>query len=418
MRQQPLTPFNQSRESALETLSNLKQAMDASVIFAVTDANGIIIDVNDMFCSISQYSRQELLGQDHRIINSGLHPKTFFKELWATITQGQIWRGEIRNRAKDGSFYWVDTTIVPFLDAESQKPYQYIAVRNDITYMKKVEEALRLLNDQLELKVQERTMALEKAYQENLVALNRLREEESMRETFISALTHDMRTPLVAEHRAFELLKAHHEPLPEKLQGLIDRLIINNEDLLSMVNKFLEIYQYEAGRLQLYIETVSIGDVIIHCLEKLQPLADAKSIVLRAELPQETVHIEGDSDQLVRLLTNLLGNAIQHNPAGSEVVVRIGLVGQQVEILVSDNGPGIDPDKLPHLFDRYFSMGQSRKKIGSGLGLSICRMIVKLHQGSIQVISNPSKGTTFKVILPLHQHLGSAAAELNDKEPL
>jgi PAS domain S-box-containing protein len=387
---------SRSAQSLLKQFADLKFALDEAAIVAITDAEGNITYVNDTFCKISKYSREELLGRNHRIINSGYHPQAFFQGMWAAIRKGRVWRGEIKNRAKDGTYYWVDTTIVPFVDEQTGQPSQYIAIRKDITYLKRIEDELRLLNEGLEKRVEERTCELENT-------IRQLKESERMRETFVSALTHDLRTPLIAERRALDLLDAQKAHLPEKVLSLTERLIRNNEDLLALVNKLLETYQYESGRMRLLLEPVSLHALVILCMDKLAPLAQVKQIELINRVSPELALIPADFQQVQRVFINLLGNAVENVQEKGRLEISAIDQGNVVQVTVADNGPGIPADVLPHLFDRYFLVQQNKKKIGSGLGLSICKAIVTLHGGTIQVESAPGQGTTFFITLPKQQ---------------
>ncbi len=130
------------RQQLVQELAMFKMGLDQAAIVAMTDAKGVITYANDLFCKVSGYSHDELIGQTHRLVNSGYHPPTYFRQMWRTIARGQVWRGEICNRTKDGSIYWVDTTLVPFLDKQG-KAFQYLAIRIDITARKLAEAALQ-----------------------------------------------------------------------------------------------------------------------------------------------------------------------------------------------------------------------------------------------------------------------------------
>src|SRR3954469_8872698 len=181
-------------------LADLKRALDHAAIVATTDVSGRITYVNDKFCEISGYSRDELLGADHRIINSSYHPKDFMRTLWRTIAQGQVWHGEIRNRAKDGHLYWVDTTIVPFLENRG-KPYQYIAIRADITSRKHAEEQL--------------------ARQAGLARVGQM----------AAVVAHEVRNPLAGIKGAMQILIGRRQPQDAELPVMRD--IVARIDALS-----------------------------------------------------------------------------------------------------------------------------------------------------------------------------------------
>ncbi|HEY8658747.1 MAG TPA: PAS domain S-box protein [Hanamia sp.] len=162
-------------KKSLKEISDYKYALDESSIVVITDQHGIINKVNDNFCKITKYTREELIGQDHRIFNSGYHTKEFIRDLWITINNGEVWKGEIKNKAKDGTYFWLDSTIVPFMN-EHGKPYQYVAIRSDVTKRKKLEDEIIKFNQELQKRVENKTMEVIDKEQQYRFLLQNMRE--------------------------------------------------------------------------------------------------------------------------------------------------------------------------------------------------------------------------------------------------
>ncbi len=224
-------------EKSLREITDYKYAIEESSIVAITDQKGIILHANDNFCKISKYSREELIGQDHRIVNSGFHSKEFIRNLWTTIANGKIWRGEIKNKAKDGTTYWVDTTIVPFLN-EKGKPYQYIAIRAEITERKRLEEFM-IANEELGFQIEEK----EKRAAELIIAnkeliFQNLEKEKRAAELIIANKELAFQSE-EKEKRAAELIVANDELLfqNQEKEKRASELIIANKELAFQSNE-------------------------------------------------------------------------------------------------------------------------------------------------------------------------------------
>jgi two-component system sensor histidine kinase/response regulator len=234
-----------------------------------------------------------------------------------------------------------------------------------------------------------------------------LQEDQRLRSTFISTLTHDLRTPLIAQKRVLELYEEFIDELPKEMGHLNTDLLRSNNHLLDMVNKLLETYQYEAGKIILHPECMSLYTLVEECVTDVQAWAAQKRITVVNDIDPALPEGAWDRDQLRRVFQNLIGNALENIQEGRRIVIRAQDVKPiaakpLLRIEVTDNGPGIHPEILPLLFSRYFTGDRRRQKIGSGLGLYICRMIIELHGGTIKADSEPGQGTTFIIELPWH----------------
>lgn len=374
--------MSQSRK----TLIDFKAALDAHAIVATTDAHGRITYVNDKFCAISKYSREELIGKDHRIINSGYHPKSFIREIWQTISGGKIWTGELRNCAKDGSIYWVDTTIVPFL-GDDGKPLQFIAIRADITERKLAEDDLRQTHAALSV-------------------ANAELEATRLKSEFLANMSHELRTPLNAILGLSEALReqTYGSLTPRQSQSL-DTIHSSGEHLLSLINDILDLSKIEAGKLELNLAQVNVSEFCESCLVFVRTQAMQKKIGVTFEHDDNVSQLSVDPRRLKQILVNLLTNAVKFTPSGGHVGLSVTAPkgDDVVRFTVWDTGIGIAIDDAAKLFRAFTQIesGLTRPQEGTGLGLALVAKLVELHGGSVTLESELGKGSRFIVTLPM-----------------
>lgn len=336
----------------------VKYALDQSAIVAITDTRGTIHYVNDKFCEISKYSREELLGQDHRIVNSGYHPKEFIRTLWVTIANGRIWRGEIRNRAKDGTIYWVDTTIVPFLD-DRGKPYQYMAIRYDITERKRSEELLR-----------------------EQAALARLGQ-------MAAVVAHEVKNPIAGIRGALQVI-ASRMAIESRDKSVMGDIIARLDGLNRIVQDLLIF----ARPRTVHAEPVDLTSLVMNTADLIN--RDPALAQFRVKVAGGEAVTQADGEQLQIVFHNVLMNAAQAMGGAGDVDVTVRQTSQGWTIVFADHGPGIPADVRDKAFEAFFTT----KHRGTGLGLPTARRIVEAHGGHIHIDTPANGGTTVSIVLP------------------
>jgi PAS domain S-box-containing protein len=369
---------DQQTANALRELSDVKAAIDQHAIVAITDSKGKITYVNDKFCDISKYPREELLGQDHRIINSDFHPKEFIRSIWQTISDGRVWKGEIKNKAKDGTFYWVDTTIVPYLGAKG-KPIQYIAIRADITGRKHFEQALQQTNVQLE-------NAKSTAEKANLA-----------KSDFLSSMSHELRSPLNAI-LGFAQLMESASPEPTATQAArIAQILQAGWYLLNLINEILDLAVIESGTVPLSKESVSLPELMSECRAMMEPQAQQRDIRMTFPRFDTPMFVRADRTRVKQILVNLLSNAIKYNREQGTVVVECTVSApERIRFSVKDTGAGLPPEKLAHLFQPFNRLGQEVGSVaGTGIGLVVSKRLAELMEGVLGVESTVGVGSVF-----------------------
>jgi PAS domain S-box-containing protein len=339
-------------------LADIDYAIEQSAIVATTDTAGRITYVNDKFCQISKYTRAELLGQDHRIINSGYHPKDFIRNLWVTIAGGRIWRGEIRNRAKDGTIYWVDTTIVPFLD-DRRKPYKYMAIRYEITERKRTEELLR-----------------------EQAALARLGQ-------MAAVVAHEVKNPIAGIRGALQVIGSRMAA-ESRDRSIVSDIIARLDALNGVVQDLLVFARPRELRLapvDLRALVASTADLIMR---------DPSMQGIRVKVSGVDAVVPADREQLQIVFHNILTNAAQAMGTAGDIDVEIRRSSEGWTLAFADHGPGMPPDVREKAFEAFFTT----KHRGTGLGLPTARRIVEAHGGQITIDVPAEGGTVISIALP------------------
>jgi len=348
---------------------NLRQA---AVVFdnmtegvMVTDAQGTIQSVNPAFCRITLYSRDDVMGRNPRLLQSGRHDRPFYEAMWAALVETGRWQGEIWNRRKNGELYpqWLNISAI---QDERGRTVNYIGVTWDVT----------------ELKASERK-----------------------KEEFMAAVSHELRTPLTSVLASLGMLmQGDGGPVSDRAQTLVKMAYSNSGRLVRLMGDILDIERLSAGEMRFEFKPLELMPLVEQTIESSRGLLERPDSEIRVDLVETLpgVRVNGDAERLMQALANLLSNAAKFSPPAGRVEIAVYRRGDRIRIAVSDHGPGISEAFRPEVFKKFARAGvpNMQHKGGIGLGLSIAREIVVKHGGRIDYESEPGVRTTFFIDLP------------------
>lgn len=346
-----LDESNEDLQITLRDLADLQKALNEATIFAITDRDDKILYVNDRFCNLYKYKREELIGKKHEILSSNFHPPSFFTHVWETIQNGEVWKGEILNQAKDGTKHWLDTTIVPFVDLNGER-YQHISIQYDITEKKTTEETLRKT------------------------------EKLSMIGELAAGIAHEIRNPLTTI-RGFVQLLAETENGRKFTNTIIEEI----ERINFIVNEFMILAKPHT----VYFSNCNLKNILSSAIQFLEPEALLKDVMIKSDLPPEDVFVTGEKNQLKQVFLNLIKNSIEAMPTGGRIYVSIETTVDNIIITIRDEGIGMEAGHVEKLGEPFFTT----KHDGNGLGLMVSYKIIENHKGTINVKSQRNQGTSF-----------------------
>ena len=399
-------------------LQQYVEAIESSNIVSRTDIDGIITFVNDEFCKISGYSREELIGQDHNIVRHPDVPASNFKRLWETILAKKTYKATVMNRAKDGSTFYVNTTIVPILD-EAGEIHEFVAIRYDVTRevklrmrLERQEKELEELNRNLEQRVRAQTRELSEL---NRRLEERVREEIAKNEEkqkmllwqsrfaslgqMMANIAHQWRQPLTELNLSLYNLKSAVEGGAGREE--IEEIYSESRRIIRSMSRTIDDFM-DFFRPNRETSTFTILDSLEDALALIRKALEKEGIEVRIE-GDRSLAVSGIHNELTQVLLNLFQNAKEAFEKSDETRrwLRIHLSRDErfAVITVEDNAGGIPPDSIERIFEPYFSTKHSSQ--GTGLGLFMSRMIVqKSFQGSIEAL-NSLRGALFVIKLPL-----------------
>jgi len=360
----------------------LKYAMNKHSIISIADLDGTITYANKKFRKISGYSNEELIGENHRIVNSGNTSKEYWQAMYRRIANGKTWHDEVLNQAKDGSLYWVDTSIIPIrASLDTGKIASYMSIRTDITARKEQEQRL--------IEATKEAEAATKA-----------------KSQFLANMSHEIRTPMNGVIGMTQLLQDTN--LNNEQQNYLNAIAHSSDNLLSIINDILDFSKLEFDAVTLEEISFNLEQTCLDCLEVISSNSHAKAIDYLFDYhPDVPRYFSGDPVRVRQMLLNLLSNANKFTKQGyirlTVLYIANNVGEEQLSIRVQDTGIGIKSNALNQLFEEFSQadVSTTRKYGGTGLGLSITKKLANLMLGTIDVHSQYQQGSTFTLTLPL-----------------
>jgi len=362
---------------ANETIQKLSKGIEQSPsTIVVTDAMGNIEYANPRFFEITGYTPEETIGQNPRILKSGEMSPESYKNMWKTISSGEVWRGEFHNRKKNGELFWESATIT-CIKNERGEITNYIAIKEDVSDRKQMEADL-------------------------IVAKERAEESDRLKSAFLANMSHEIRTPLNSIIGFSELL-AYSDFDDQQKKNFVEQIIRNGNNLLNIINDIVDISKIEAGEITIRLTSIPVFEFIQDIRLMFSHRIELRGLQFRIDLPERTRNclIYADYERLKQVFSNLIGNALKFTADG---FIEIGCrqLNKNLEFRVSDTGIGIAPEHHVQIFDRFRQVETSykRKYGGNGLGLAITKNLVELMGGRIWLESDAGKGSTFFFTIP------------------